>query len=593
MPSSDSDQRDADEESAPRWVLVRDTPAIPDLGLDSRVEVVRDVDHEEWERLRGAEAAFDRFGDAWAHTQMIRHAQVFAASTAELWTSRARASGMVNPADVERVRWAFLEFAKLVVSWARESNDHADADVAGVAREVLDSAPLMTCALMVEDPPKVVLFVATKPTGEPVLAVARSDELGNVTGDTYDATMLVDSAVRSAQRLADIELVSAETTLLAAGSTLMSLLSDIVYGAPALSSAPFDPIGTRQLQLAHVGVAKVAPVMYAVDVARRRRGAAQASPPRKGGEGPDLVTGESVTEPPPSGADGVTGEGDQAAGGGSESPSSADPRTISEAESVDPSTMSEAARSPIDLGGLLREVVTIPREMEKRWFSALAAGMTEDANDLRARIQSLVTALAARAAVESAIEEARGESTALPGVPLSYEDANLLEGDPDAERERMQHGLALVRVVVNLVDALNELNQPSAVAFDRTARSATAWWSLDVFTRVADSAALAVRVADGDPDDDETYRGRMLDNALRAWASSLPEAAAVYTVQALDAERERAGPLCRAYETLVEIATRLAEGRRVKMSATLPVTDFWLQEIFRRRRAARHGHPSP
>lgn len=61
-----------DGDAGTTWVLVRQVPKRDDLGLNGTITELRDLDAGERERIRAAEAVFDRFGAKWGHTEMVQ-----------------------------------------------------------------------------------------------------------------------------------------------------------------------------------------------------------------------------------------------------------------------------------------------------------------------------------------------------------------------------------------------------------------------------------------------------------------------------------------------------------------------------------------
>ena len=590
-----------DAEAATNWVLVRQTPKIDELGLNAAVAELRDVDAEERARILAAEAAFDRFGARWGHTQMIRRASAFGTAVDALRGAQLRALGAINQAHLERVQSAFVDFVDHVASWV-SAGQLMTGEPATVASSVANLPALKASRAFAADAGRVVVAFVGQQGRPPVLAAMRQDEREQRLGDAHDVVALVNATVEACEVFASADLVAAEDELLAAGRRLLCIQAEVVYGYPALAPAPFDPVAIGKLQLRAIGVPKVTPVMYALELAQtqlaawrtqtaaRNEGAAPVDPPgdntglaaatpaeekNRRNQPPDVIDGDEIGETAIADAGGAEGAAHE-----SDTERADTPTTLSEAPP--PRTSPPAPPRVVDLGGLLEEAVTFSEEAEQRWFKALEQSMHGDANDLRGRIQSLLMVLNSEVQAGEAMETATGLSAALPALPLSAHDANLLEVDPVGQQRVTQHSIGLVAVVENLVRALEELHQPTAVQLQFPSGAATTWWSPDIFARVRDAAMLAIRFIRDPQGDAVTAKTNMLDSSVAAWLAGLPEAAALYVFCSLDPTAERQGPLAGAFMALHSIVTTLAAGTPVSLDALVPVVNVWLQEVHRR-----------
>lgn len=589
-----------DEDTTERgWVLIRQTPKMPALGLDATFSEIREVAQEEHDRLVAAEKVFDRFGNTWGHTEMIRRAHAFFAAVDALFAASARTHGIVNQSDLDRVRWALTEFARHVADWSEAGVHNPAPSIATTAASVRTVGPVSTCVAISAREEQTSVAIVPDERGTFTLVVLRTDE-GHLGGPYPDGVSLVTEASAQAQALADEELLEAENDLHDAGRILMSPVAEVVYGYPALAPAPLASSGT--LAIKSIGFYKVAPVMHALEVARkhRRRPSGAVSDPVTTSEsgaphsdeqrlGHPAVTSDNNRSEKPSGADGESPavesyqrRNPSDASTASEGPTQPPAPEGSNDDPPQPETSPHPA--PVDLEGLLNEAITMSSETEERWFAALAGGVDGEIRDLQSRLGSVISALAATAHAHDAVARQRGAPIALPGAPLSKRDANELQVEPDDARRAVQRALALVASLEALVRALAELEQPTVTRIRLPSGAMTSWWSPDAFTRARNAARLALRLAD-DSGDTQASRERMLDDAVLAWAAGLPEAAALYLAQGLNGDSERGGALGPAYQTLTVIASRLGAGTPVPLEATIPIVDFWLSEVHRRWRA--------
>jgi hypothetical protein len=590
-----------DDDAGMTWVLVRQVPKNDDLGLNAGFTELRDVDPEERARILAAEAAFDRFGAKWGHTEMVRRAMAVSDAVDGFYLAHLRSLEAVNQADLERVRSAFVQFTRHVASWVA-AGQQMTGDLGQLASAVAQSPALHACFVFASDAARVAVTFAQQGRSS-VLAATRRDGSGRQVGDAHDAVALVNRTVQACEAFASAELVAAEADLLAAGRVLLSLQAEIVYGFPALAPPLTDAAQGRQLELRTIGVAKVTPVMYALEIAARRLAAWRAQTPA--GEAEAAPSDTLVSQPAgATGPSAVTENDERLARARDEVSETAvadesAPHSTAAQPDVDrvgdnktppgaaPESMSPITPPrPIDLGGLLEEVLAFSDEAQQRWFEALGRTMHGDVRDLQGRMQSLLVALNAEIQARAAADAARGFSPELPALPLDAHDANRLEVDAEGQQRVTQYGIGLIAVVSNVVRALEELDQPTAVQVQLPSGAAMLWWSPDVFTRVREAAKLAIRLFRDPLADSAAGRTNTVELAVAAWLAGLPEAAALYVVCSLDAAVERNGPLAAAFDTLHSIVSRLLEGTPASVDTLVAVTNFWLQELNRRAQAA-------
>jgi hypothetical protein len=553
------------------WVLVRQCPAVEALRLDPSLTDVRAVSEEERERLQAAEGVLDRFGDTWAYIHSLRLAEAFFGYVDQFWTSFARAHGIPNPADLDRIRWGLEEFATELVSWLEGAGSSGEAQVASVAATVLSSAPVRACMEIVGAEEVTVVPDVHLPQHR---LGARLGGAAHVDSPLYDASAVVRAAVGAAHLVAEAELLESERALFGAATTLMSVMTDVLYGSPALARAPFEPWRGGPLQLQDIGVQKIAPVLLALDRARvsretRARAASRTNSP----QGDTSETGAPVPEEEDEQAEPKLELADEIEATDDALDADAGPQTgVAGSEERDD-------HAAVDIHGLVDEAQAMPLALERRWRDALVEGMDDAVTDLRSRIQSLATEISRRAMEESTAATRAGLEVRLPALPLSTMDANRLEADPTGDAASVQHGIATVHVVEALVAAIGLFERPDALQIQMPEGVSKSWWSLDVFTRVRAAAELARRVLAESEQDADKRRASMHTRAARAWAVGLPEAAAAYIVAALDEQSEISGDRACAFSTLRTLAARIADGQPVSMDALVPVVVFWLTEL--------------
>lgn len=163
------------------WVLVRQVPKNDDLGLNAGFTELRDVDPEERARILAAEAAFDRFGAKWGHTEMVRRAMAVSDAVDGFYLAHLRSLEAVNQADLERVRSAFVQFTRHVASWVA-AGQQMTGDLGQLASAVAQSPALHACLVFASDAARVAVTFAQQGRSS-VLAATRRDESGRQVGD--------------------------------------------------------------------------------------------------------------------------------------------------------------------------------------------------------------------------------------------------------------------------------------------------------------------------------------------------------------------------------------------------------------------------
>ncbi len=559
-----------------RWVLLRETSKVPELGLEMTLTKIRDIDVDEYQRIDEAAALFSRFTTDWPHSTAVRHAEAFFDSVKSMEASAKRAVGQISLADIRRVRATLEAFAKCVASWV---TDAAGGPLSEPADMASDAEPVKVCKQIAGDNS---YSIALEHRATGAIAVGLKGVLPDSSDRTVYASRLVSESLLACGPIGDAELEAAEPGLLAAGSLLMGILAEVVWGRPVLNPANIDADGEQmQLELRSIGLHMIEPVLTACAVARKRRDRTAAVKVPDDFEPSRMVSTATVATPSSDeqSHERVDVEFDNETAGVTEAGVIAGSSKESDgATSIIDGSFSHPR--PADPRAVLNEATSFGAESERRWSDALGPAVSTDIAGIRARVGSLMNALYA----EMAAAEVAGLSTPLPGLPLDLAAANHLEADPRGQDLVTQHGIALVYAVSELGSALAALEQPTAVSLKLPEGTVTSWWSQQGFTRVHDAARMAWRVVVGPEADAERRRGQMATLAAEAWTAGLPEAALMYVIGAVDPDTETAGPLSGAYQTLKRAAERLASGQHVSLDAVVPIAQFWLGKLL---------HPDP
>jgi hypothetical protein len=558
------------------WRLCRQVP--PQRGLPGELTFVREVNNEERSRLLEAERLLDRHGAGRPFERIVRSGRATAANCDALVTALSRASGVLNPADLNRVAWSLAAFAKDVTVWLEAVS--AAPELADVLASASAVPAVASCRRLASpDAPRIVVHL--DPAGEPLVAVA-GDEASN-DEPILGVVHLVTAALASISAVDDAQLTAIEPQLLVAGALVMGTLAEVVYGQPVLlrhegrTTATASTPAKRHMTVHSVEVWKVAPVLLACAAAR------QAAIDQAAGVQHDTLDQDpahagvaiepQIAVPAPT----VTGDPDTSEAGG----------PVSTAQHVASASVDAAPLD--DVEAFLVEATNFALTTEQRWSGALGAAIGEDAADVRARGESVLGAVYQQILRDDAHVCAAGYSTRLPSIPLTVDDANGLQLAPKGQQQVTQREVASIQVVQSLLQALSALQGPTHRRLDLRSGRVSSWWRQDVFVRVHEQSALAARTILLAPLEPSAWRELAEVRAQQAWDLGMVEAAGVYLVNALDPEVEATGPLARAHVVLREAAARVASGTAVPLDALVPLVVFWLEELQRRAAATSGG----
>jgi hypothetical protein len=524
------------------------TAPIPEQGLATTLSVIRPLDDSEYGRIVEAEEILNRFGPTWPHTVAIHLATAFIEAVQQMESGGSQTGGQINESDLRRVSGSLGTFAEHVSHWiaGKLSTPGPVADVAAV---VADTPSVILCQSIESGEASVLI------AGTPQHVVVRLNDSTQV-----DAGQLLISSLNACRVLADAELIEAEPSLFAAGTIVMGLWAEVVWGEPTLLRTGEVLPGKMELAPQPIEWQKVGPIMSACAIARaavaqRSGNVMPAMPPPDGG--PQLVS-------PP--------------GQPSDSPTVQDDSTQDPPEGDD--LVDDSAHSPIpapaDMASFLHEVTSLAQSTEQRWSKALGESISDDISDFVARARSLAASLA-----RLEIQDGKG-GPVLPDVPLTTASANELSLAPNGEQREVQHGVAVIQVLLELAQAIDSLSRPTGLKVDLLQGTATSWWTQHGFNHVQYRAEMANRVVTEGAMDPARMRNQMSRLALSAWTAGLPEATVMYLVGALDPSTEAAGHLSGAYGTLMAAARTMAAGDHVSLDAVVPIGRFWLDELERR-----------
>jgi hypothetical protein len=519
---------------------------MPEKGLATTFSQIRQLDDGEHERVTEAEELFDHFGPTWPHTTAVRIAGAFAQALERLEAGRALVGGAVNESDLSRALGALHSFAEHVTNWIADATS-ARGPVADTASVAAGSVPVMLCKRIAGGEIPNLLM------GEPHQITVDFEG-----GASVGAAWLVTASLSVCRSVADTELVEAEPSLLAAGALIMGLRAEVVWGEPTLLSTREVHPSEMNLTPQPIQWQRVEPILTACAVARA------AVSPRSGGTAPaeasmdaPPATGARMPESPP-----ASGDGESYASGEDGPPNDA--------------SSSGPRYAPVDMAAFVHEATSLAQTTERRWSKALGETIDNDIKDVAARARSLLMSLG-----RLVVQEGEGEPV-LPQIPLTPVTANGLSLTPDDEQQDVQHGIAVIQVMLELAQALEALSQPTGWQIDLLQGKATSWWTQHGFNHVQYRGELATRVVADRAFGRPIFRRQMTVLAQSAWTAGLPEAAIIYLAGALDPVTEAAGPLATAFATLKMAARQLGAGDQVSLDAVVLLARFWLDELARR-----------
>jgi hypothetical protein len=171
------------------------------------------------------------------------------------------------------------------------------------------------------------------------------------------------------------------------------------------------------------------------------------------------------------------------------------------------------------MAAFVHEATSLAQTTERRWSKALGETIDNDIKDVAARARSLLMSLG-----RLVVQEGEGEPV-LPQIPLTPVTANGLSLTPDDEQQDVQHGIAVIQVMLELAQALEALSQPTGWQIDLLQGKATSWWTQHGFNHVQYRGELATRVVADRAFGRPIFRRQMTVLAQSAWTAGLPEAA--------------------------------------------------------------------
>ena len=176
-----------------------------------------------------------------------------------------RAHGQLNAADLDRIRWSLAAFSCHLTEWV--SLEAKKAGRLGELGAVAISAdPVKTCAAICQTE-QVELNAGSQNqiVGTIPAAVAAN------ASESFDVAMLVVRALNACRNLAAESLIAQREELLRAGSQLLALQSEAVWGSAAVAPlAEQNADGKLDIQLHWIDIDVVGRVMAACEAARRQ-----------------------------------------------------------------------------------------------------------------------------------------------------------------------------------------------------------------------------------------------------------------------------------------------------------------------------------
>lgn len=540
------------------WSLARWVPPNSGFGPSQIFSIIRQLEDGELETIDAAEALFRNFGVGFASNVAIRLANEVGDTARSLLSAIKRSGGEVNQADVNRFRWALVEFAKHIVSWT------TDSEVSEILGEVATAPAIVDCSLLASGAD---FGIAIEPqqSGATNFVLTALDPANP--GRRVNALGLMQWAMHTCQPLAARVLLDAEEDLTEAAKRLMSFQIEVMWGSPVLAALP-EP-GSGQLQAATslqprpIAFGDIAPVLAACEIARKQESQVEGSP-----ETPlDLD------------ASGGNGSADAAGATSAKAAGTGHGAASEENETGSGTTVADQpvkVHAPaIDITALLREATALATESEQSWSITQGAGLLETINDLEGRAASVLMALQAQVTERSGLEATAG----ILGWPMSTQTANGLVGNPSGPVTANQKGLAAVLAVANLVDAMAKLRVPTNTTFNLLSGDQLSWWSPDAFTRLRSAAALAVQTIARDTLFQPDKRRWCLDRAQQSLNAGLIDASMLYLLAAIGDDEITAEPLAGALAALRTSVERFLDSGISRPDVALPIALYWLHQL--------------
>ena len=630
MPEEVTDEQ-PEEES--HWLLVRQTPAVPERGLPAGLDVIRPLGPDEHESLRDAEKLFNTFGASWGWNRLIHAANEFVRLEEAAAAAAMAAQGVVNIADVARAKKAFHAVGQTLNSWynhltrntatvlatdqLQEMTDlvtttsarQATALCLTIAREAPESAMRLEPTADDNGSPRAVL--------DPAVALTLGLDATNT--DPIEIRQLILATLAENEPVAATHLVLHEEALVAAGQRLMAVLAEIAYGAPALLP-PFeqepDAEESMRLNLRQIDVGRVSTVLMAVRVAReslRASAARSADGDATPVESSEDSESRSVYEDQTRASAGWSGQ--RRSDRREDSPEGPE-------SSFEPAAGTESdfpAHAIAHLPSLLQEIQRLTTTVEQSWSDALADVIHQQNAELLERWHSFLQVLQHRVERLSRRLRHEGYHTMLQEVPLRPDTAAALTLRPDPQQHVTQLCLADVYVTIDLLNAMQGLEQPTALSISLPSGVARTWWEAGAFAQIADIAHVARRVAAEDdlllpvPGDErgppQTEASATVTTggawtwpeaaglAARSLGHGLPEAAILFaalgvrlligpaapnhsipTIESLS-QVPKLQSVTGAARTLLEVAHALGTGETVSLGVSVPLAHFWVSVL--------------
>jgi hypothetical protein len=586
-PPTDADDTSAANGSVPgadrRWVLARQTVAVPQLGLSTSVTPIRVISEDEQAAIDAAEGAFERFGAEWVHNRALRRMQDYVDAARTLSEAAERAIGVINEADVERLKWALLNYAQHMASWVDDAGSDEGAAIAGPSRRATGNPAVGICRAIASTPDSSVEIVVSRRPGAPLQIVTRG--LESDPKASHDASAVVAASLVACQQIADVELLSAEAGLLEAGLILRRLAAEVVWGQPVLIPEGTVLVGGSdpQVTVRKVAVLAIDPVMVACAVARVRFATANRPPTNNAPSGSRPASAAATT---PSGSSRRADPSVVSADGKAEASTGQQGLPVGGDQEDGPIAGDAAAgvptgpNRPVDLRLVLMEATSFATETEQHWSDALKKVMAGDVGDVSARSTSLLMALYG----EIAERQKAGTipATLSFSLPLDAATAAQITLDSKDDARAGQYAAAVIYALGELASAVTGLQKPTASRIDLRDGGMTSWWRQAGFSRVHEAAEFAARLV-GAPGTTGPARAlEMFGLAGAAWRAGLPEAAVVYELAALGGGAESDADLADARRVLTTAAERVVSGQDVPLDAVVLIARFWLEELARR-----------
>jgi hypothetical protein len=505
----------AEEESAGKWWLITQLPPSK-VGSKGDLEILREVESDELQRTRDANALLTRLASATPYARLVElYQEVELSIGRRSWPKR-------TAAEMNR---AVRALGKVAMALPGELRRHA-ADLGDDELAELERAIEEECE---RAPFRVLVAVGDLESGPfaPVEGGAANDAaaitaLAAVVNEVTPAINLVGTlrtGVLVAQRLIGRQLGIYEERLNEASLFLRRLAAEVPDGAPALmradrldpssgkleiGQATFDPLALDKALYLHRALRLTQPLLAATDDAAVEPTESATDEDASGAVADEVTAAIEAAEVAPTEkvagvADalttGPTAAADEA---GAEGGIAEEDETLADPEAAAGEPPPGAREDQVlDLRALAAHATELTDELEHAWSDALVPEALDAAQEeLKARFASLLYSLQRRAAAADRALRSVGIDPQIPAFPMPPEDLARLTFSPDEERQWRQLQMAELESLMALLAAVEAMRAPSAHRVTLATGVTESWWEAGAFALVRARLRLLVRVSE-------------------------------------------------------------------------------------------------